>query len=125
MLNSMTGYGRSEKQNGIFACKAEVRSVNNQGRVSEHQQWIGASGVVGVVRDTDRVIGLRCRDQADRITARADGGQVIAVGGSGGKGQGGFQVGFADRSAEGLAEDKVQLGGWVLHEGIQAAHLDR
>jgi len=30
MLNSMTGYGRSEKQNGIFACKAEVRSVNNR-----------------------------------------------------------------------------------------------
>ena len=30
MLNSMTGYGRSEKQNGIFACKAEIRSVNNR-----------------------------------------------------------------------------------------------
>ncbi|MDH5761484.1 MAG: YicC family protein [Nitrospinota bacterium] len=30
MLNSMTGYGRSEKQNGVFACKAEVRSVNNR-----------------------------------------------------------------------------------------------
>ena len=30
MLNSMTGYGRSEKQNGQFACKAEVRSVNNR-----------------------------------------------------------------------------------------------
>lgn len=30
MLNSMTGYGRSEKQNGNFACKAEVRSVNNR-----------------------------------------------------------------------------------------------
>jgi uncharacterized protein (TIGR00255 family) len=26
----MTGYGRSEKQNGQFACKAEVRSVNNR-----------------------------------------------------------------------------------------------
>jgi len=26
----MTGYGRSEKQNGLFACKAEVRSVNNR-----------------------------------------------------------------------------------------------
>lgn len=26
----MTGYGRSEKQNGAFACKAEVRSVNNR-----------------------------------------------------------------------------------------------
>ncbi len=30
MLNSMTGYGRSEKQNGQFTCKAEVRSVNNR-----------------------------------------------------------------------------------------------
>jgi len=30
MLNSMTGYGRSEKQNGLFACKAEIRSVNNR-----------------------------------------------------------------------------------------------
>ena len=30
MLNSMTGYGRSEKQNGQFSCKAEVRSVNNR-----------------------------------------------------------------------------------------------
>lgn len=30
MLNSMTGYGRSEKQNGVFACKAEIRSVNNR-----------------------------------------------------------------------------------------------
>jgi uncharacterized protein (TIGR00255 family) len=30
MLKSMTGYGRSEKQNGQFACKAEVRSVNNR-----------------------------------------------------------------------------------------------
>ena len=30
MLNSMTGYGRSEKQNGNFACKAEIRSVNNR-----------------------------------------------------------------------------------------------
>ncbi len=30
MLNSMTGYGRSEKQNGQFACKAEIRSVNNR-----------------------------------------------------------------------------------------------
>ncbi|MDH5458083.1 MAG: YicC family protein [Nitrospinota bacterium] len=26
----MTGYGRSEKQNGQFTCKAEVRSVNNR-----------------------------------------------------------------------------------------------
>ena len=26
----MTGYGRSEKQNGILACKAEIRSVNNR-----------------------------------------------------------------------------------------------
>ncbi|MEE8127677.1 MAG: YicC/YloC family endoribonuclease [Nitrospinaceae bacterium] len=26
----MTGYGRSEKQNGLFACKAEIRSVNNR-----------------------------------------------------------------------------------------------
>jgi uncharacterized protein (TIGR00255 family) len=26
----MTGYGRSEKQNGVFACKAEIRSVNNR-----------------------------------------------------------------------------------------------
>ena len=30
MLNSMTGYGRSEKQNGLFACKVEIRSVNNR-----------------------------------------------------------------------------------------------
>ena len=30
MLNSMTGFGRSEKQNGLFACKAEIRSVNNR-----------------------------------------------------------------------------------------------
>ncbi len=30
MLKSMTGYGRSEKQNGLFACKAEIRSVNNR-----------------------------------------------------------------------------------------------
>jgi len=30
MLKSMTGYGRSEKQNGAFACKAEIRSVNNR-----------------------------------------------------------------------------------------------
>jgi uncharacterized protein (TIGR00255 family) len=30
MLKSMTGYGRSEKQNGTLACKAEIRSVNNQ-----------------------------------------------------------------------------------------------
>ncbi len=30
MLNSMTGYGRAEKQNGQFACKAEIRSVNNR-----------------------------------------------------------------------------------------------
>ena len=30
MLNSMTGYGRAEKQNGTFACKAEIRSVNNR-----------------------------------------------------------------------------------------------
>ena len=30
MLNSMTGYGRSENQNGIFTCKAEIRSVNNR-----------------------------------------------------------------------------------------------
>ena len=26
----MTGFGRSEKQNGLFACKAEIRSVNNR-----------------------------------------------------------------------------------------------
>lgn len=26
----MTGFGRSEKQNGVLACKAEVRSVNNR-----------------------------------------------------------------------------------------------
>jgi len=30
MLNSMTGFGRSEKQNGVYACKAEIRSVNNR-----------------------------------------------------------------------------------------------
>jgi len=30
MLNSMTGYGRSEQHNGHFACKAEIRSVNNR-----------------------------------------------------------------------------------------------
>ena len=30
MLNSMTGYGRSEKVNGHFTCKAEIRSVNNR-----------------------------------------------------------------------------------------------
>ena len=30
MLNSMTGFGRSEQQNGMFACKAEIRSVNNR-----------------------------------------------------------------------------------------------
>ncbi len=27
---SMTGYGRSEQQNGSFSCKAEIRSVNNR-----------------------------------------------------------------------------------------------
>ena len=26
----MTGFGRSEKQNGIFTCKTEIRSVNNR-----------------------------------------------------------------------------------------------
>ena len=30
MLNSMTGFGRSEQHNGHFACKAEIRSVNNR-----------------------------------------------------------------------------------------------
>ncbi len=30
MLKSMTGFGRSEKQNGIFTCKTEIRSVNNR-----------------------------------------------------------------------------------------------
>ena len=30
MLNSMTGYGRSEQHNGLFACKVEIRSVNNR-----------------------------------------------------------------------------------------------
>ncbi|MCA9483556.1 MAG: YicC family protein [Nitrospina sp.] len=30
MLKSMTGFGRSEKQNGAFSCKAEVRSVNSR-----------------------------------------------------------------------------------------------
>lgn len=30
MLKSMTGFGRSENQNGQFACKAEIRSVNNR-----------------------------------------------------------------------------------------------
>ena len=30
MLNSMTGYGRAEKQNVQFACKVEIRSVNNR-----------------------------------------------------------------------------------------------
>ena len=30
MLNSMTGFGRAEQSNGPFACKAEIRSVNNR-----------------------------------------------------------------------------------------------
>ena len=30
MLNSMTGYGRSDNQNEAFACKVEIRSVNNR-----------------------------------------------------------------------------------------------
>lgn len=30
MLKSMTGFGRSEKQSGAFACKVEIRSVNNR-----------------------------------------------------------------------------------------------
>lgn len=30
MLKSMTGYGRSEQQNGNFACTVEIRSVNNR-----------------------------------------------------------------------------------------------
>jgi len=30
MLKSMTGYGRSEQQNGDFACTVEIRSVNNR-----------------------------------------------------------------------------------------------
>lgn len=30
MLKSMTGFGRSEKQNGVFSCKAEIRSVNSR-----------------------------------------------------------------------------------------------
>ncbi len=30
MLKSMTGFGRSEQHNGHFACKAEIRSVNNR-----------------------------------------------------------------------------------------------
>ena len=30
MLKSMTGFGRSEQQNGDFACTVEIRSVNNR-----------------------------------------------------------------------------------------------
>ncbi len=30
MLKSMTGFGRSEKQTGVFTCKTEIRSVNNR-----------------------------------------------------------------------------------------------
>lgn len=30
MLKSMTGYGRSEQQNGNFGCTVEIRSVNNR-----------------------------------------------------------------------------------------------
>ncbi|NIQ00747.1 MAG: YicC family protein [Nitrospinaceae bacterium] len=30
MLKSMTGYGRSDRQNGHYACKVEIRSVNNR-----------------------------------------------------------------------------------------------
>ncbi len=30
MLKSMTGYGRSDRQNGNYACKVEIRSVNNR-----------------------------------------------------------------------------------------------
>ncbi len=30
MVKSMTGFGRAEKQNGKYQCKAEIRSVNNR-----------------------------------------------------------------------------------------------
>jgi uncharacterized protein (TIGR00255 family) len=30
MLNSMTGFGRAERQDGDYSCKAEIRSVNNR-----------------------------------------------------------------------------------------------
>ena len=30
MLKSMTGFGRSETQNGNYICKVEARSVNNR-----------------------------------------------------------------------------------------------